>query len=291
MVICRRRHPVVFTAIVFSAAVRTATAPMSTGPEEDDSFPPLRKPSQLYVDNYIARSGTTPAPRTAALTPRQGPARKAARIFYPLEDKCPAHYYPDLHLVNDVWMLRTRRALQLMCTMQVVMSVVLLLYSGSLHNPIDKTFTVATNVLGIVSAVLGFVGVLLNYRTLLLFLYINELFGLSNVRCAHHRRARRRNSHMILLVLSTLHVRPCSSSCTFNAQVCTVFLMRLDDNSSSMTSCAMLDNGELSQAQVDQMGLDCVEVAHTPSPSPTRTPPPTPTPTPTPTPNPDLAQA
>ena len=163
---------------------------MSTGPEEDDSFPPLRKPSQLYVDNYIARSGTTPAPRTAALTPRQGPARKAARIFYPLEDKCPAHYYPDLHLVNDVWMLRTRRALQLMCTMQVVMSVVLLLYSGSLHNPIDKTFTVATNVLGIVSAVLGFVGVLLNYRTLLLFLYINELFGLSNVRCAHHRRAR-----------------------------------------------------------------------------------------------------
>ena len=163
---------------------------MSTGREEDDSFPPLQKPSQQYVDNYIARSGTTPAPRTAALTPRQGPARKAARIFYPLEDKCPAHYYPDLHLVNDVWMLRTRRALQLMCTMQVVMSVVLLLYSGSLHNPIDKTFTVATNVLGIVSAVLGFVGVLLNYRTLLLFLYINELFGLSNVRCAQHRRAR-----------------------------------------------------------------------------------------------------
>ena len=63
--------------------------------------------------------------------------------------------------------------------------------------------------------------------------------------------------------------------------------MRLDDNSSSMTSCAMLDNGELSLAQVDQMGLDCVEVAHTPSPSPT----PPPIPTPTPTPNPDLAQA
>ena len=154
---------------------------MATGPEDDDSFPPLRKPSQLYVDNYIARSGTTPAPRTAALTPRQGPARKAARIFYPLEDKCPAHYYPDLHLVNDVWMTRTRRALQVMCTMQVVMSVVLLLYSGSLHNEIDKTFTFATNLLGIVSAVLGFVGVLLNQRTLLLFLYINELFGLSNV--------------------------------------------------------------------------------------------------------------
>ena len=99
---------------------------------------------------------------------------------------------------------------------------------------------------------------------------------------------------MILLVHSTLHVRPCPS-CTFTAQVCTVFLMRLDDNSSSMTSCAMLDNGELSQAQVDQMGLDCVEVAHTPSPSPTPTPSPSPTPpptpTPTPTPNPDLAQA
>ena len=173
-----------FGFIVFLGA---AGLPMASGPDDDDSFPPLRKPSQLYVDNYIARSGTTPAPRTAALTPRQGPARKAARIFYPLEDKCPAHYYPDLHLVNDVWMLRTRRALQLMCTMQVVMSVVLLLYSSTLHNPIDKTFTFATNLLGIVSAVLGFVGVLLNYRTLLLFLYINELFGLSNVRCAHHR--------------------------------------------------------------------------------------------------------
>lgn len=198
---------------------------MATSPDDDASFPPLRKPSQLYVDNYIARSGTTPAPRTAALTPRQGPARKAARIFYPLEDKCPEQYYPKLHLVDDLWMLRTRRALQLMCTMQVVMSVVLLLYSSSLHNPIDKTFTFATNLLGIVSAVLGFVGVLLNYRTLLLFLYINELFGLSNV--------------------------------------CTVFLMRLDDNSSSMTSCGMLDNGELSQAQVDQMGLDCDEVRST----------------------------
>ena len=43
--------------------------------------------------------------------------------------------------------------------------------------------------------------------------------------------------------------------------------MRLDDNSSSMTSCGMLDNGELSQAQVDQMGLDCDEVPHTPTPT------------------------
>ena len=50
--------------------------------------------------------------------------------------------------------------------------------------------------------------------------------------------------------------------------MCTVFLMRLDDNSSSMTSCGMLDNGELSQAQVEQMGLDCDEVPHTPNPNP-----------------------
>ena len=63
--------------------------------------------------------------------------------------------------------------------------------------------------------------------------------------------------------------------------MCTVFLMRLDDNSSSMTSCGMLDNGELSQAQVDQMGLDCDEVPHTPTPTPTPIPTPTPTPTPT----------
>ena len=48
-----------------------------------------------------------------------------------------------------------------------------------------------------------------------------------------------------------------------------------------MTSCGMLDNGELSQAQVDQMGLDCDEVPHTPTPTPTPTPIPPPTPTPT----------
>ena len=48
-----------------------------------------------------------------------------------------------------------------------------------------------------------------------------------------------------------------------NAQVCTVFLMRLDDNRSSMGSCAMLDRGELSLAQVTQMGLDCDEVRST----------------------------
>jgi len=195
---------------------------MATSLDDDASFPPLRKPSQLYVDNYIARSGTTPAPRTAALTPRQGPARKAARIFYPLEDKCPEQYYPKLHLVDDLWMLRTRRALQLMCTMQVVMSVVLLLYSRSLHNPIDKTFTFATNLLGIVSAVLGFVGVLLNYRTLLLFLYINELFGLSNVCCAQHRLPRCIYTldpppACRLRVHVHVHVHPCASSCTFTA--------------------------------------------------------------------------
>lgn len=188
-----------------------------------DGQPPLRKPSQAYVDNML-RSSTNlnAAPRTAALTPRQGPARKAARIFYPLEDKCPAHYYPDLHLVNSVWMLRTRRALFLMIIMQVVISTTLLLYANTLHNEVDQLFTFLTNLLSDIAAVLGFIGVLLDNRSLLLFFYINELFALSNV--------------------------------------CTIFLMRLDANAESMNACGMLQRQEISEAQAAAMNLNCDEV-------------------------------
>jgi len=185
-------------------------------------MPPLRKPSQMYVDNYIARSGATPAPRTAALTPRSGPARKAARIFYPLEEKCPAHYYPDLHLVNSGWMLLTRRTLLVICVTQLISCVIILAYAGNLHNETDRHFTSVANLIGSLAAVLGFLGVLINNRSLLLFFYINQLFGLSNV--------------------------------------CTIFLMQLDENSSAHAACGMLYRGDLTQAQADQQHLDCAAV-------------------------------
>ena len=189
------------------------------GPEDDESLPPLRKPSQMYVDNYIARSGATPAPRTAALTPRSGPARKAARIFYPLEEKCPAHYYPDLHLVSSGFMLMTRRTLLIMCVLQLVASIVILVGSGNLHNGVDRTFTQGANLVSMVASVLGFAGVLINNRSLLLFFYINQLFGLSNV--------------------------------------CTIFLMQLDENSSGIAACQMLRRGDLTEDQARQQNLDC----------------------------------
>lgn len=189
------------------------------GPEDDESLPPLRKPSQMYVDNYIARSGATPAPRTAALTPRSGPARKAARIFYPLEERCPAHYYPDLHLVSSGSMLMTRRTLLVMCVLQLIASIVILAGSDNLHNGVDRTFTVAANLVSSVASVLGFAGVLVNNRSLLLFFYINQLFGLSNV--------------------------------------CTIFLMQLDENSSGVAACKMLRRGDLTDEQARQQGLDC----------------------------------
>jgi len=192
------------------------------GPEDDESLPPLRKPSQMYVDNYIARSGATPAPRTAALTPRSGPARKAARIFYPLEEKCPAHYYPDLHLVSSGFMLMTRRTLLVMCVLQLVASIVILVGSGNLHNGVDRTFTQAANLVSIVASVLGFAGVLVNNRSLLLFFYINQLFGLSNV--------------------------------------CTIFLMQLDENSSGIAACKMLRRGDITEDQARVQNLDCDSV-------------------------------
>ena len=65
-------------------------------------------------------------------------------------------------------------------------------------------------------------GVLVNNRSLLLFFYINQLFGLSNV--------------------------------------CTIFLMQLDENSSAHAACMMVSRGEITQAQVEQQHLDCAAV-------------------------------
>jgi len=102
--------------------------------------------------------------------------------------------------------------------MQMIMSVTLLLYSNSLHSDVDKFFTRSTNVLGAFAALIGFYGVLRKNRNFLLFFYINELFGLSNV--------------------------------------CTIFLMRLDANSKDETTCALKERGDLSESQLAALGID-----------------------------------
>ena len=86
------------------------------GAGDESETPMLRKPSQVYVDHYIARRGEPPSPRTAAVTPRGGQARRAARIFYQLDEACPAHYYPKLKTVNPIFMRAVCIILQAMLT-------------------------------------------------------------------------------------------------------------------------------------------------------------------------------
>ena len=71
---------------------------MDTGKE---TGPSLKRPSQSYVDSYIARRGGAPSPGTAVMTsPRGGQARRVARIFYHLDERCPPQYYPTLRVSN-----------------------------------------------------------------------------------------------------------------------------------------------------------------------------------------------
>ena len=81
-------------------------------PPSQASVPDLRKPSQSYVDNYIARRGDPSAsPAVSAAPPASAPRGRMKRIFYQLEETCPPHYYPKLHEIDPQTMLFLRRLL------------------------------------------------------------------------------------------------------------------------------------------------------------------------------------
>ena len=147
----------------------------------DTTEPPLRMPSQLYVDNYIARRGEPPSPRTAAVTPRGGQARRAARIFYQLDEECPTHYYPKLKTVNPFFMRSVCVVLQLFCLSQILLSAAILYYARNFHDSIEQLFAYGANLLCASAALCGLCGVCASNRSFLLFFYINQLWGLSNV--------------------------------------------------------------------------------------------------------------
>ena len=87
----------------------------------DAQAPDLRKPSQTYVNSYIARRAdpASPAPSCLSPTPSSAPRGRSKRIFYQLEEACPAHYYPKLKEVDPHTMLLLRRLLVAMCMLQV----------------------------------------------------------------------------------------------------------------------------------------------------------------------------
>lgn len=192
----------------------------------DTTEPPLRKPSQLYVDNYIARRGEPPSPRTAAVTPRGGQARRAARIFYQLDEECPTHYYPKLKTVNPFFMRSVCVVLQLFCLSQILLSAAILYYARNFHDSIEQLFAYGANLLCAFAALCGLCGVCASNRSFLLFFYINQLWGLSNV--------------------------------------CTFFVMYLESNEKNHAACLEVysyDSYDIPDSLADQ--LDCADVKST----------------------------
>lgn len=139
--------------------------------------PRLRMPSQAYVDSYIARRGEQ-------LMLPSGSSRLATRIFYALEDQCPPQYYPKLHEVNAGVMKCVRISLLMVCALQVGFSIAILIVvylTKVQHDKLFQMFTWSFGWLCAFAGSIGFAGVCYDNRAVLLFFYINQLWGLSNV--------------------------------------------------------------------------------------------------------------
>ena len=114
----------------------------------DDAPPSLRKPSQAYVDSYIARRGEAAAARTPGpVTPSgttemstQPPkGRHAPRIFYKLERHCPEHYYPKLH--TSTFSIQMMRAVLLvLCVVQLAVAFAIHCLVGLENVVVDHAF-------------------------------------------------------------------------------------------------------------------------------------------------------
>lgn len=200
-----------------------------------DEPPSMRKPSQSYVDAYIARRGDALAGgtgRTALATTTAGGDRAPSRsrqphhrIFYRLDKECPAQYYPDLHTVPAA-ATTVRRALLLLCVVQLCIAFAVLYataVSHYLHDYYAEMFTEAVAALCAFAACAGFVGVCTSSRPMLLILYVNQLWCLSNVS--------------------------------------TYAVVHLTSEAQGAAACRLYRRGDLSEAQLE--GLDCDDLEAT----------------------------
>ena len=87
------------------------------------------------------------------------------------------------------------------------------------HDALNETFTYVFASLCAFAALCGLVGTCFNSRAMLLFFYINQLWGLSNVG--------------------------------------TFFVMDLETNEQSYTACRLYEAGELTLQQLQDSNLDC----------------------------------
>lgn len=200
----------------------TPLAGSKADPKKDSQTPDLRKPSQAYVSNYIARRVEPPvsSPCTSsAMTPASSPRGRAKRIFYQLEETCPAHYYPKLKEVDPHTMLLMRRALLLMCVLQLIFATGILYstyFLGLQHDPLNELFTYVFISLCVLASGIGLVGTCFNSRAMLLFFYINQLCAplmlpaLPHLHssCAASNGTDRAHRHASLPTLQTSHPQP-----------------------------------------------------------------------------------
>ena len=73
---------------------------------------------------------------------------------------------------------------QVLCFLQAVFALAMLYFTYALnlqHDQLNETFTYVFTILCTIAAVCGLVGTCFNSRGMLLFFYINQLWGLSNV--------------------------------------------------------------------------------------------------------------
>ena len=148
----------------------------AAGPPVSSATPMLRKPSATHVKSYLAR-------HTEPLLSLSATPGKKGRIFYELDDTCPPHYYPLLHEVDRSAMLLLRRLLLVLCVTQAVFAVYITYTTrvfGIQHDALNEIFMYVFAALCMLAAVCGFIGTCLNSRAMLLFFYINQLWGLSN---------------------------------------------------------------------------------------------------------------
>lgn len=141
---------------------------------------------------------------TRAVMPR------ALKAFYPLEEKCPEHYYPKLREVNPRKLALVRSSLVGFSLLQV--GVAYWLYdTAPLHETTYNIFAEASTVLCAAAALCGVAGVGLSSRALLLMSYVTQIWSLSNV--------------------------------------CTFLVMHLADHEQETTACRMMELGDLPGAE------------------------------------------
>ena len=190
-----------------------------------DSTPSVRKPSQQYMDSAAVRATASVLVQGSVASSR-GAGRP--RIFSALPVDCPSQYYPEMIFTSPDTMRAFRSWLLLLCTTQVAVALGMYYIVSAthvLHDPLSEMFTEAVAALCAIAACVGIVGVCASSRPMLLFFYINQLWGLAN--------------------LSTFAVISLSSA----------------DQSSA--ACRLFREGELTRAQLADRGLDCDAVQRT----------------------------